>query len=58
MSWTVEGWLKQAIERHFGFFIRAWIAEPYRGFFLGCSVLLVFWLVLLWLYKRKVFVRI
>ncbi len=58
MSWTIEGWLKQAIERHFGFAIRAWVAEPYRAFFLGCSVLLIFWLILLWLYRRKIFVRI
>ncbi|MFM7516118.1 MAG: hypothetical protein ACKO3V_04190 [Pirellula sp.] len=58
MSWTIEGWLKQAIERHFGFAIRAWVPEPYRAFFLGCLVLLVFWLILLWLYRRKIFVRI
>ena len=58
MSWTIEGWLKQAIERHFGFAIRAWVAEPYRAFFLGCLVLLVFWLILQWLYRRKIFVRI
>ena len=58
MSWTIEGWLKQAIERHFGFAIRAWVAEPYRAFFLGCLVLLVFWLILQWLYSRKIFVRI
>jgi len=58
MSWTIEGWLKQAIERHFGFAIKTWVPEPYRAFFLGCSVLLIFWLILLWLYRRKIFVRI
>ena len=58
MSWTIEGWLKQAIERHFGFAMRAWVPEPYRAFFLGCLVLMIFWLILLWLYRRKVFIRI
>ena len=58
MSWTIEGWLKQAIERHFGFAIKTWVPEPYRAFFLGCLVLLVFWLILQWLYRRKIFVRI
>lgn len=58
MSWTIEGWLKQAIERHFGFAIRTWVPEPYRAFFLGCSVLVIFWLILLWLSRRKIFVKI
>ena len=58
MSWTIEGWLKQAIERHFGFAIKTWVPEPYRAFFLGCLVLLVFLLILQWLYRRKIFVRI
>jgi len=58
MSWTIEGWLKQAIERHFGFAIKTWVPEPYRAFFLGFSVLLIFWLILLWLSRRKIFVRI
>jgi predicted acyltransferase len=58
MSWTMEEWTKQAIERHFGFIIRGWVPEPYRPLFLGGAVLLVFWLILLWLYRRKIFVRI
>lgn len=58
MSWTMEDWTKQAVERHFGFAIRGWIPQEYRLFFLGCSVLVVFWLILFWLYRRKIFVRI
>lgn len=58
MSWTMEEWTKQAIERHFGFAIRNWVQHEYHAFVLGGLVLLGFWLILLWLYRRKIFVRI
>ena len=58
MSWTMESWVGQAIERHFGFAIRALVPEVYRTFVLGWLILLVFWLILDWLARRKIFVRI
>ncbi|MFM8572943.1 MAG: acyltransferase family protein [Pirellula sp.] len=58
MSWTIEEWVKQAIERHFGFAIQAWVPAEFRDFFLGLCVLAVFWLILFWLYRRKIFVKI
>jgi hypothetical protein len=58
MSWTIESWVGQAIERHFGFAIRGLVPEVYRTFVLGWLVLLVFWLILDWLFRRKIFVRI
>ncbi len=58
MSWTIESWVGQAIERHFGFAIRGLVPEAYRTFVLGWLILLVFWLILDWLFRRKVFVRI
>jgi predicted acyltransferase len=58
MSWTTEAWTQQAIERHFGFAIRAWVPAEFQVFFNGCLVLLIFWLILWWLYRQKIFVRI
>ncbi len=58
MSWTIESWVGQAIERHFGFAIRGLVPEAYRTFVLGWLILLVFWLILNWLFRRKIFVRI
>lgn len=58
MSWTIESWVGQAIERHFGFAIRGLVPEVYRTFVLGWLTLLVFWLILDWLFRRKIFVRI
>ena len=58
MSWTIESWVGQAIERHFGFAIRGLVPEAYRTFVLGWLILLVFWLILDWLFRRKIFVRI
>jgi hypothetical protein len=54
----MKEWTKQAIERHFGFAIRNWVQPEYQAFVLGGLVLLGFWLILLWLYRRKIFVRI
>jgi hypothetical protein len=37
------------------------IAHPgdgYEPLFLGATVLLAFWLILLWMYRRKLFLRI
>lgn len=58
MSWTIESWVGQAIERHFGFAIRGLVPDAYRTFVLGWLILLVFWLILDWLFRRKIFVRI
>jgi heparan-alpha-glucosaminide N-acetyltransferase len=73
MSWTLEQPIEAAIERHFGpmthrlvqnlsnLFYEApteAIEKQLHGVLIGTVVLLVFWLVLLWLYRRRVFVRI
>jgi predicted acyltransferase len=58
MSWTIESSVGQAIERHFGFAIRGLVPDAYRTFVLGWLILLVFWLILDWLFRRKIFVRI
>lgn len=69
MSWTIEGFVKDAIHRHLGgVLLSCWeffgsfmslpsfeLAEP---FLLGVSVIVVFWLILFWMYRRKIFLRV
>ncbi len=69
MSWTVKEPIRQAIERHFGFFIdklNGFITEStdlgnpeaLRQLILGASTLGVLWLILLWMYRKRIFLKI
>lgn len=58
MSWTLEEPLRAAVERHFGWLLDKIVTEPARPFLLGSVVLVIFWLVLRWLYRQRLFVRI
>jgi predicted acyltransferase len=73
MSWTLKDPIRLAIERHFGFLVTqldefvGWIVKPlvqseqaqsFRPMLLGALTLALMWLVLLWMYRRKIFVKI
>jgi predicted acyltransferase len=58
MSWTMEGFVRGALLRHLGRGAFMWLGAPFEPVLEGAAVLLVFWLVLLWMYRRGVFVRI
>jgi heparan-alpha-glucosaminide N-acetyltransferase len=58
MSWTIEHFISSALIRHFGtapFLIMGPAFEPVLR---GIGVLIVFWLILYWMYRRKIFLRI
>jgi heparan-alpha-glucosaminide N-acetyltransferase len=57
MSWTMTGFFADALDRHFGSVF--WIAGPtFRPVLLGFAVMLLFWTILFWMYRRKIFLRI
>jgi heparan-alpha-glucosaminide N-acetyltransferase len=57
MSWTMTGFFADALDRHFGSVF--WIAGPtFRSVLLGFAVMLLFWTILFWMYRRKIFLRI
>ena len=73
MSWTLKEPIRLALERHFGTWIKGlegWLgsivqtfaqteqAPSVRPLLMGVLTLLVMWLVLFWMYRRKIFVRI
>jgi predicted acyltransferase len=58
MSWTMEAWVRDAWLRHLGAAPLAIVGAPFEPVLKGFAVLLTFWLILLWMYRRKIFVRI
>ena len=58
MSWTMEDFVSGALVRHLGTAPFAIFGAPFEPVLRGFAVLIVFWLALLWLYRRKIFLRI
>ncbi len=58
MSWTLERPIQAFLERHLGrdFFMAA--GESYHSLLLGIATLLVMWLMLLWMFRKRIFIRI
>ena len=50
--------VRSSLWTHLGRNVFMIFGKPYEIFFLGCANLLVLWLMLLWMYRRKIFLRI
>ncbi len=58
MSWTMEQPIKAFLKRHLGERPFLVAGEAWEPVLLGSAVLLTMWLILLWLYRQRIFVRI
>ena len=58
MSWTIEHFISSALVRHLGSAPFAIMGPPFEPVLRGFAVLTVFWLILFWMYRRKIFLRI
>jgi len=58
MSWTMEEFISSALVRHLGAGPFQIFGPPFEPVLRGFGVVLVFWLILLWMYRRKIFIRI
>jgi predicted acyltransferase len=58
MSWTLEHFVSSALVRHLGTAPFAILGPPFEPVLRGVGVLIVFWLILYWMYRRKIFLRI
>jgi len=58
MSWTLEGFVTGALARHVGPAPFLIFGVPFEPVLRGAAVLAVFWLILWWMYRRKIFLRI
>jgi len=58
MSWTMEEFVKSALVRHLGSAPFAILGGPFEPVLKGLGVLVIFWLTLWWMYRRRIFLRI
>jgi heparan-alpha-glucosaminide N-acetyltransferase len=58
MSWTIEHFIASALVRHLGAAPFMILGAPFQPVLRGIGVLIVFWSILLWMYRRKIFLRI
>ena len=58
MSWTMESFVSSALVRHLGTAPFLVFGPPFEPVLRGFGVLLVFWLILFWMYRRRIFLRI
>jgi predicted acyltransferase len=58
MSWTLEDFVKGALVRHLGHAPFAFLGAPFEPVLQGAAVLLVFWCILYWMYRRRLFLKI
>ncbi|MCE5229356.1 DUF5009 domain-containing protein [bacterium] len=50
--------IKRTLQTHLGFVTRHWAGSPYEPFLIGAVVLALEWVILLWMYRRKIFLKI
>lgn len=58
MDWICPGFIRDALPRHFGRAPFAIFGPAYVPFVQGFCVVLMLWLILFWMYRRKIFLRI
>jgi predicted acyltransferase len=58
MSWTMSSFVGNALDRHFGGLMWSIAGPTFQPVLHGFVVILVFWLILFWMYRRKIFLRI
>jgi heparan-alpha-glucosaminide N-acetyltransferase len=58
MSWTMGNFVDNAVSRHFGWAMAAMAGPTFQPVLHGFAVLLIFWFILFWMYRRKIFLRI
>ena len=58
MSWTMEHFVAAALLRHLGPSPFAILGAPFEPVLRGIGILVVFWSILFWMYRRRIFIRI
>ncbi|MEZ5300668.1 MAG: hypothetical protein R3F11_08425 [Verrucomicrobiales bacterium] len=57
-TWTFAGWANEQIKIHFGASYANWFGTPFQPLMENLCVAALIWLIALWLYRRRIFVRI
>jgi predicted acyltransferase len=58
LSHLIEGFIGDSIKTHLGRDVFSTFGAEYEPFVSGAAVLVVLWLILFWMYRRKLYVRI
>jgi heparan-alpha-glucosaminide N-acetyltransferase len=58
MSWTTSRFFSNALHRHIGRAISAMAGPTFQPVLHGFAVILIFWFILFWMYRRKILLRI
>jgi heparan-alpha-glucosaminide N-acetyltransferase len=58
MSWTMSCFFGDALDRHFGKTLSVIAGPTLQPVLHGFGLLLIFWFILFWMYRRKIFLRI
>lgn len=58
MSWTMQDFFRTALRTHMGGVISAVVSPTFLPLAYGVGVILSFWMILFWMYRRKIFLRI
>ena len=58
ISWLFVGFIMNALLRHLGHRVFEVFGSTYQPLLLGAAVMLLEWLILWWMYRRKIFLRI
>jgi heparan-alpha-glucosaminide N-acetyltransferase len=58
MSWTMPGFVGNALDRHTGRALSVIAGPIFQPVLHGFAVMAIFWLILFWMYRRKIFLRI
>jgi hypothetical protein len=58
LSNLMEGFVQETLRVHLGRNFFKLFGAPYEPLFHGAAGLLMLWLILFWLYRRKIFLRI
>lgn len=58
MSWTMEDFFRSALQIHLGGVISSIVSPTLLPIAYGVGVILIFWMILFWMYRRKIFLRI
>ncbi len=58
MSWTMERFVADSLRIHLGATPFGVLGPPFEPVLRGIGVLLVFWSILYWMYRKKIFIKI
>jgi predicted acyltransferase len=58
LNWTIKGSIISALHRHFGTAIFEIQGPAFTELLTGLAVLAIFWVLLFWMYRNKIFVKL